>query len=92
MLIESAVMAGMFVVEKVHAEESPAPSTVIQTAPPRPYYRINRDQHIEGIRKRFEKQLKDDEKAQDPYAEMWDLNWINKKETTKDKIVDKHSD
>ena len=64
-------------ISSAQAEEPPKPA-VVQTVQPRPVYRVPRDQRIETIRKRFEQQLKDDEKILDPYADMWDPNWINK--------------
>ena len=67
------------IISSVRAEEPPKPA-VVQTAQPRPFYRVPREQRIEAIRKRFEQQLKDDEKAADPHADMWDPNWINKKD------------
>lgn len=74
-----ATVLGMHTVDVItpaNAEETkPA---VVQTAQPRPFYRVTRDQRIEAIRKRFEQQLKDDGKAVDPYADMWDPDWIKK--------------
>ena len=64
-------------ISSANAEETQKPS-VVQMGPPRPFFRVTRDQKIEAIRKRFEQQLKDDEKAIDPHADMWDPNWINK--------------
>ena len=64
-------------ISSAQAEEPPKPA-IVQTAQPRPVYRVPRDQRIESIRKRFEKQLKDDGKAVDPHADMWDKDWINK--------------
>jgi hypothetical protein len=65
-------------ISSAQAEETP-PAIVKQTNQPRPVYRISREQRFEATRKRFEQQLKDDEKTPDPYADMWDPNWINKK-------------
>jgi hypothetical protein len=64
-------------ISSAQAEEPPKPA-IVQTAQPRPVYRVPRDQRIESIRKRFEQQLKDDGKAVDPHADMWDKDWINK--------------
>ena len=64
-------------ISTAQAEETP-PAIVRQTNPPRPVYRVPRDQRIEVIRKRLEQQRKDDEKTPDPYADMWDKDWINK--------------
>ena len=65
-------------ISSAQAEEPPA--IVRQTAQPRPVYRGPQEQRIETIRKRFEQQLKDEEKTPDAYADMWDPNWINKKD------------
>jgi hypothetical protein len=60
--------------------EEPPPAIVKQTNQPRPVYRIPREQRFEVIRKRFEQQRKEDEQTPDPYADMWNPNWINKKD------------
>ena len=60
--------------------EDPVKSPVIQIGPPRPAYRVTRDQRIETIRKRFEQQREADKTIPDPHADMWDPNWINKKD------------
>ena len=79
MLEYIATLIGMHTVDVItpaNAEETkPA---VVQQAQPRPQLRVPRDQRHESIRKRFEQQLKDDGKTPDPYADMWDPNWINK--------------
>lgn len=62
-------------ISSAQAEETP-PAIIQQTKEPRPVYRVPREQRIEVIRKRFEQQLKDDEKTADPYQDMWDPNWI----------------
>ena len=64
-------------ISSAHAEETQKPP-VVQTAPPRPVYRVPREQRFEIIRKRFERQLEEDKTAVDPHADMWDPNWINK--------------
>jgi hypothetical protein len=64
-------------ISSAHAEE-PLKPAIVQTAQPRPVYRVPREQRFEIIRKRFEQQRKDDENAVDPHADMWDPNWINK--------------
>ena len=66
------------VILTAQAEESSQKPQVVQMGPPRPAYRVPRDQRIEIIRKRFEQQRKDDEHAVDPHADMWDPTWINK--------------
>lgn len=65
------------IISSAQADDPVKPPTV-QMGPPRPTYRVTRDQRIETIRKRFEQELKNDEKTQDPHADMWDKNWINK--------------
>ncbi len=65
-------------ISSAQAEEPPA--IVKQTAQPRPVYRVLREQRFELIRKRFAQQLEADKTAVDPYADMWDPNWINKKD------------
>ena len=64
-------------ISSAQAEELTKPA-IIQPAQPRPVYRVPREQRLEVIRKRFEQQLKEDEKVIDPYADMWDPNWIKK--------------
>ena len=81
MLEYIATLIGMHTVDVItpaSAEENKP--LVVQTAQPRPVYRVPRDQRLEAIRKRFAQQLKDDERTPDPYADMWDINWINKKD------------
>lgn len=58
--------------------EDPVKSPTVQIGPPRPAYRVPRDQRIENIRKRFEQQRETDKNTPDPYADMWDKDWINK--------------
>ena len=65
------------IISSAQAKESQKPQ-VVQMGQPRPVYRIPRDQRFEAIRKRFEQQLKDDEKTPDPHADMWDKDWVNK--------------
>ena len=65
-------------ISSVQAEESSQKSQVVQMGTPRPGYRVSRDQRIEVIRKRFERQLEADKNTPDPHADMWDPNWINK--------------
>ena len=65
-------------ISSAQAEEPPPKPAIVQMAQPKPVYRVSRDQRIESIRKRFEQQLKIDERAVDPYADMWDPNWIQK--------------
>lgn len=65
------------IISTAQAEETP-PAIVHQTKDPRPVYRVPREQRIEAIRKRLAQQQKDDERTPDPYADMWDPNWINK--------------
>ena len=65
------------IISSAQAEEAP-PAIVRQTKEPRPVYRVPRDQRIEVINKRLEQQRKEDEKTPDPYADMWDKDWINK--------------
>ncbi len=66
------------IISSVQAEESSQKSQVVQMGPPRPGYRVPRDQRFEAIRKRFERQLEADKTTPDPYADMWDPTWINK--------------
>ena len=65
------------IISSAQAKESQKPQ-VVQMGPSRPAYRVTREQHFEIIRKRFEQQLKDDEKTPDPHADMWDKDWVNK--------------
>ena len=65
-------------ISSVQAEESSQNSQVVQMGTPRPGYRVSRDQRIEVIRKRFERQLEADKNTPDPHADMWDKDWINK--------------
>jgi len=66
------------IISSAQAEETkPA---IVQMAPPRPAYRVSREQRFEVIRKRFERQLEEDKNTPDPHADMWDPNWINKKD------------
>jgi hypothetical protein len=65
------------IISSAQAKESQKPQ-VVQMGQPRPAYRVPRDQRFEAIRKRFEQQLKDDEKTPDPHADMWDKDWVNK--------------
>ena len=65
-------------ISSAQAEDSSQKPQVVQMGPPRPAYRISRDQRFEVARKRFEQQRKDDETAVDPHADMLDPNWINK--------------
>ena len=64
-------------ISSVQAEEPPKPA-IVQTAQSRPAYRVPRDQRIENIRKRFERQREADKNTPDPHADMWDKDWINK--------------
>ena len=66
------------IISSAQAEESSQKSQVVQMGAPRPGYRVPRDQRIEVIRKRFERQLEADKTTPDPYADMWDKDWINK--------------
>ena len=63
-------------ISSAQAEDSSQKSQVVQMGTPRPGYRVPRDQRIENIRKRFERQLEQDKNTPDPHADMWDLNWI----------------
>ena len=65
-------------ISSAQAEQSSQKSQVVQLGPPRPGYRVPRDQRIEVIRKRFERQLEADKTTSDPHADMWDKDWINK--------------
>jgi len=65
------------IISSAQAEDSSQKPQVVQMGPPRPVYRVTRDQRIEVIRKRFEQQREAD-KIPDPHADMWDPNWINK--------------
>lgn len=60
--------------------EDPVKPPMVQMGPPRPTYRVPRDQRIEVIRKRFEQQREADKNTPDPYADMWDKDWISKKD------------
>ena len=64
-------------ISSAHAEE-PLKPAIVQTAQPRPVYRVPREQRFEAIRKRFERQLEEDKNTPDPHADMWDKDWINK--------------
>jgi len=66
------------IISSAQAEDSSQKPQVVQMAPPRPAYRVPRDQRFEAIRKRFEQQREADKNTPDPYAEMWDKDWINK--------------
>ena len=65
-------------ISSAQAEESSQKSQIVQMGPPRPAYRVPRDQRFEAIRKRFERQLEADKTTPDPHADMWDKDWINK--------------
>ena len=65
------------IISSARAEEPPKPP-MVQLGPPRPVYRVSRDQRIEAIRRRFDRQLEEDKTAVDPHADMWDPDWINK--------------
>ena len=67
------------IISTAQAEETP-PAIVRQTKEPRPVYRVPREQRMEVIRKRLAQQQKDDKNTPDPYADMWDPDWINKKD------------
>jgi hypothetical protein len=77
-----ATLVGMHETDKILMAEAQAKESnktaIVQMGPPRPAYRVPRDQRFEVIRKRFEQQLKDDEKIPDPHADMWDKDWVNK--------------
>lgn len=60
--------------------EDPVKPPVVHMGPPRPTYRVPRDQRIEVIRKRLAQQLEADKTTQDPYQDMWDPAWISKKD------------
>jgi hypothetical protein len=66
------------IISSAQAEESSQKSQVVQMGTPRPGYRVSRDQRIEAIRKRFDRQLEADKNTTDPHADMWDKDWINK--------------
>jgi hypothetical protein len=68
------------IISSAQAEATSQKSQVVQTAPPRPAYRVPRDQRFEAIRKRFDRQLEADKNTSDPHADMWDKDWINKKD------------
>ena len=65
-------------ISSAQAEDSSQKPQVVQMGAPRPAYRIPRDQRIEAIRKRFEQQREADKNTPDPYADMWDKDWVNK--------------
>jgi hypothetical protein len=65
-------------ISSAQAEDSSQKPQVVQMGAPRPAYRVPRDQRIEAIRKRFEQQREADKNTPDPYADMWDKDWINK--------------
>ena len=67
------------IISSAQAKESQKPQ-VVQMGPPRPAYRVPRDQRFEAIRKRFEQQREADKNTPDPYADMWNPNWINEKD------------
>jgi len=75
-------IVGMFtadgMINSAQAEGISSKPQVVQTVPSRPVYRVPRDQRIEIIRKRFDRQLDADKTAVDSHADMWDPNWINK--------------
>jgi len=75
-------IVGMFtaddMINSAQAEESLQKSQIVQMGPPRPGYRVPRDQRFEAIRKRFDRQSEADKTAVDSHADMWDPNWINK--------------
>jgi hypothetical protein len=50
---------------------------VVQSAKPAPKW-STRDAKFQQIHKRFERQLEEDKNTPDPYADMWDPDWINK--------------
>jgi hypothetical protein len=66
------------IISSAEAAETPPKPAVVQMGPPRPVYRVPRDQRFEVIRKRFDRQLEEDKNTPDPYVDMWDPNWINK--------------
>ena len=66
------------IISSAQAEATSQKPQVVQMGAPRPAYRIPRDQRIEAIRKRFERQLEADKNTSDPHADMWDKDWINK--------------
>ena len=67
------------IISSAQAEETP-PAIIRQTKEPRPVYRVPREQRFEAMKKRFDQQQKDDKNTPDPYADMWDPDWINKKD------------
>jgi hypothetical protein len=75
---------GMFTADSMiqiaQAEEAPLKPRMVQMGPPRPTYRVPREQRFEVIRKRFDQQLEADKNTPDPHADMWDKDWINKKD------------
>jgi hypothetical protein len=66
------------IISSAQAEDSSQKPQVVQMGAPRPGYRVPRDQRIEAIRKRFERQLEADKNTPDLHADMWDKDWINK--------------
>ena len=66
------------IISSAQAEDSSQKPQVVQMGQPRPAYRVPRDQRFEAIRKRFEQQRETDKNTPDPYADMWDKDWINK--------------
>ena len=66
------------IISSAQAEEPPPKPIMVQMSPPRPVYRVPREQRFEAIRKRFEQQREADKNTPDPYADMWDKDWINK--------------
>jgi hypothetical protein len=66
------------IISSAQAEDSSQKPQVVQMGQPRPAYRVPREQRFEAIRKRFEQQREADKTTPDPYADMWDKDWINK--------------
>jgi hypothetical protein len=66
------------IISSAQAEDSSQKPQVVQMGAPRSAYRIPRDQRFEAIRKRFEQQREADKNTPDPYADMWDKDWVNK--------------
>ena len=52
---------------------------VVQSAKPAPRW-STRDAKFQQIRRHFERQLEEDKNTPDPHADMWDKDWINKKD------------
>jgi hypothetical protein len=65
-------------ISSVQAEESSQKSQVVQMGTLSSGYRVSRDQRLEVIRKRFERQREADKTTPDLHADMWDKDWINK--------------